>query len=74
MTAILSLLIYSSAVFAICFQIKRSAVPDADGNPITAEIIQFPRKGEVFKHEFRHGASGSKLSVRVSYQSFGTTK
>ncbi|ANL84637.1 hypothetical protein [Rhizobium phaseoli] len=76
MTALLALLIYSAAVFAVCLLINRSAVlADANGNPVTAEIIPFPRKGEIFTHEFREGASGSKLSARVSYQqSFGTTK
>ncbi|WP_085859939.1 hypothetical protein [Rhizobium sp. TAL182] len=75
MTALLAFLIYAAAVFAVCFLIKRSAVPaDADGNPVSAEIIPFPQKGEIFTHKFQ-GASGSKLSARVSYQqSFGTTK
>lgn len=61
--------IYLFGVYAFWQHAWDSAVHvDSDGNPITAKIIPFPRKGEALPFHFHcQNDQGSKLSVRADY-------
>jgi dolichyl-phosphate-mannose--protein O-mannosyl transferase len=62
-------LVYLFGVYALWQHAWDSAVRvDGFGNPITAKIIPFPRKGEASPFHFQcQDSSGSTLSVRADF-------